>query len=231
MKLFKVFSLTIVSLILGIIIAWQFTSVKQNQVLAQYEKKNISEIVQELLQEKSNNESLKERIQELQAEAEAFRNDDNVDKKYVEDLERARILARMLAGLETVKGTGIIITLDSAGEWSIEARNIQDLTNELKASDAEAISVNDERIVATSEIRDVGSYIMINGRQLLPPYTIKAIGKPAQLQGALELMGGVFATFDVYDFAYKISQEENVVIPAVRDDGTVLRNSYMTPVD
>jgi hypothetical protein len=48
-KIFKTISLTAVCLVLGIIVAWQYRSVKMNQVLAQYEKKNVSEIIEELL--------------------------------------------------------------------------------------------------------------------------------------------------------------------------------------
>ena len=52
MKTFKTISLTAVCLILGIIMAWQYRSVKLNQVLAQYEKKSVNEIIDELLIEK-----------------------------------------------------------------------------------------------------------------------------------------------------------------------------------
>jgi hypothetical protein len=61
-KLFKVLTLTIICTLLGIVIAWQFRSVKLNQVLAQYEKKSVNELVEELFQEKSNNENLRTRI-------------------------------------------------------------------------------------------------------------------------------------------------------------------------
>ncbi|NLB79973.1 MAG: hypothetical protein GX796_14350, partial [Clostridiaceae bacterium] len=73
MKTFRTISLTAVCLILGVIMAWQYRSVKLNQVLAQYEKKNVSEIIDELLIEKNNNESLKQRLQELQREVDTFK--------------------------------------------------------------------------------------------------------------------------------------------------------------
>ena len=48
----------------------------------------------------------------------------------------------------------------------MEDRHIEELINELKASDVQAISVNDERVVAMSEIRKAGNYIMVNGTNL-----------------------------------------------------------------
>lgn len=230
MKLFKVLTLTIICTLLGIVIAWQFRSVKLNQVLAQYEKKSVNELVEELFQEKSNNENLKTRITELQEEIKAFKNDENIDQQYVKDLEKSVLAARVMAGLETVKGTGLVITLESGGSIRVKPSHIQDLLNELKASDVQAISVNDERIVATSEIREAGDYIMVNGRQLVPPYTIKAIGDPDQMEKSLRLMSGVLAKYEIYKFNFSVNKEENVVIPAVRDDGTVIRIDKLTPV-
>jgi len=224
-KAFKTMALTLVCLLLGIAIAWQYSSVNENLVLAQYEKKNLSQLVEELLMERNNNENLRARIEELQQEVDALKNDENMDMKYVEDLKKS-----VMAGLETVKGTGLVITVESGGQIKVKASHIQELLNELKASDVQALSVNDERIVATSEVREAGDYIMINGRQLVPPYTIKAIGDPDRMERSLRLMGGVLAKYQVYEFNVTLEKSDNVVIPAVRDDGTVIRTDKLTPV-
>lgn len=231
MKAFKTISLTIVCLLLGVAIAWQYSSVNENLVLAQYEKKSMSQLVEELLMERENNEKLQSRIQELQQEIEVLKNDETTDKQYVEDLKKSVLMARVMAGLETVKGTGLVITVESGGEIKVRASHIQELLNELKASDVQALSVNDERIVATSEVREAGDdYIMINGRQLVPPYTIKAIGDPDKMEKSLNLMGGVLSKYRVYGFNVTLKKDDNVVIPAVRDDGTVIRTDKLTPV-
>jgi uncharacterized protein YlxW (UPF0749 family) len=231
MKIFKTISLTAVCLILGIIMAWQFRSVKQNQVLAQYEKKNVSEIIDELLIEKKNNENLKVRLQELQREVDAFKDGETSIKDKIDALQKEVLIARIKAGLETVKGPGLIITIEAGGDRSVEDRHIEAIINELKASDVQAVSVNDERIVAMSEIRNAGDYIMVNGTQLVPPYTIKAIGQADNMERSLRLLGGVLDRFEgLYDFKVNIKQEEVIVIPAVRDDGTVLRIDRLTPV-
>ncbi len=229
MKTFKIISLTMVCLLLGVTIAWQFTSVKQNLVLAQYEKKNINQIIDELLLEKSNNDKLKVRLQELQNELDGIKNKTKGDKDYVAELEQQILNARIMAGLETVKGKGLVLLVEQLGDRSIDDTNIEELLNELKATDVQAISVNDERIVATSEIRTAGDYIMINGRQLGPPYTIKAIGDPDLMERSLKLLGGVLSRFEYYEFNVEITKEQNVVIPGVRSD--TLRIDKLTPVE
>lgn len=230
MKAFKTISLTVVCLLLGIAIAWQYSSVNENLVLAQYEKKSMSQLVEELLMERENNEKLRTRIEELQQEIAALKNDENMDMQYVEDLKKSVLMARIMAGLETVKGTGLVITVESGGQIKVRASHIQELLNELKASDVQALSVNDERIVATSEVREAGDYIMINGRQLVPPYTIKAIGDPDKMERSLNLMGGVLSKYKVYGFNVTLEKNDNVVIPGVRDDGTVIKTDLLTPV-
>jgi len=65
------------------------------------------------------------------------------------------------------------------------------LVNELNAAGAEAIAINDERIIATTEIRNAGNYIVINTNRYSAPFEIKAIGNPDTLEAALKLLGGV----------------------------------------
>ncbi len=228
MKLFKSISLAVVCLILGVIMAWQFSSVKQNQVLAQYEKKNINEIFDELLIEKTNNENLKLRLQDLQKEVDTFKAGETDVKENINALEEAVLLARIKAGLETIKGPGLMITIEAGGLKTVEDRHIEELINELKASDVQAVSVNDERLVSMSEIRKAGDYIMINGNQLVPPYTIKAIGDPDNMERSLRLMAGVLEKFNYYEFIVNIMKDENVIIPAIREE--YIKIDKLTPV-
>ena len=50
------------------------------------------------------------------------------------------------------------------------------IINDLKRGGAEAISINEQRIISTSEIRCVGNTILVNTTRLAPPYHIKVIG-------------------------------------------------------
>lgn len=231
MKTGKVAALTVVCLIMGAIVAWQFGSVKANQQLASFEKKNVSELVEDILAERGNNEKLQQRIEELQAELAAFDTEARVDQNAITQMQQDIKAARVIAGLETVRGTGLVIDLDAEGDRVIEDRHMLELINELRASDVQAIAINDERIVATSEIRKAGRYLMVNGRQLVTPYTVKAIGDPIRMENSLRLLGGILEKFGLYNFKVTLTQSEEIIIPAVRDDGTVLRTNMLTPVE
>lgn len=67
---------------------------------------------------------------------------------------------------------------------------------------AEAISINDQRIVAMSDFANVYNFILVNGQRTTSPYVIKAIGDTTHLQSALNIKGGYV---DVYGKSYTIT--------------------------
>ncbi|MDR0286677.1 MAG: DUF881 domain-containing protein [Clostridiales bacterium] len=96
-----------------------------------------------------------------------------------------------IAGLTDVDGPGIEIRLDDANTitGTITDENgivhdyiIADLLNVLKYSGAEAISVNDERIMPFSGVICSGTSITINDKRLFAPFVIKAIGDKTSLE-------------------------------------------------
>jgi len=231
MKFFREAALTVVCLVLGIIIAMQYRSVKINNSLAVYEQQRVNDLITDLLREQENNKQLQKRIDELQKDLENLRTGTNSENETIQELKKENEKLEILAGLKTVKGKGIVITLESADNTPIDDYNILTVLNELRAADVQALSVNDERIIATSEVRRVGSYMVVNGRKLLPPYVIKAIADPQKLENSLTVMAGVVDMLKYYNIKVDIKKDDNVIIPAVRDDGTVLRYDMLTPVD
>lgn len=231
MKFFKITSLTLVCLLLGVIIAMQYRSVMVINSLSVYEQQRSSDLITDLLREKRNNEQLQQRINELQKDLETYRTSSNNELETIRELNEYINKLQILAGLKTVKGAGVIVTMDSIGNALIDDINILNVLNELRATDVQALAVNDERIIATSEVRKAGSYMTVNGRKLLPPYVIKAIADPDKLESSLKMLAGVVETLGYYNIKIDIKKEENIIIPAVRDDGTVLRYDLLTPVD
>ena len=113
-------------------------------------------------------------------------------------LRRAAELARE-AGMDPVHGPGLVVTLqdaqrDANGRFPRDAspddlvvhqQDIQAVLNALWSAGAEAIQMQDQRIIATSVPRCVGNTLLLNGRTYSPPYTITAIGNAAAMQAAL----------------------------------------------
>lgn len=90
------------------------------------------------------------------------------------------------AGTVPLQGPGLVVSLSpskreppspqEAGAYQIHDSDLQLVVNELWAAGAEAVAVNDSRLVATTPIRAAGGTIVVNFRPLSPPYRVSAIG-------------------------------------------------------
>lgn len=106
---------------------------------------------------------------------------------------------KMNAGLIEVAGPGLRITLDDSkrvvkkkddrNSFYIHEEYIREIFNALWNGGAEAISVNGQRVMTSTEVYCSGSYIQINGTQQIPPYVIEAIGDKNNMSSALKFYG------------------------------------------
>lgn len=230
MKTYRNIALTLVCILLGVILSWQFRSINDNQKMSGLENKRVEDLKTELLQEKKAREELEKRNQELANTNSKFENAKTDEDQYTATLKEQLKTAKILAGMVDVKGKGIVVTLNTKGMIYVDDTNVLDLINELRASDARAISVNDERIVAMSEVREAGKYIMVNSKRLSAPYVVKAIGDQDKLVSSLKMTGGMVEKLQDL-ISINIEKIDNITIPKVRDDGTVLKTDQMTPVN
>ena len=153
--------------------------------------------------------------------------------------------AQFLAGLTDVKGPGVVVTLNDsktplpagmpAGILGatppniIHDTDIGQVVNELKAAGAEAISVNDQRLVAVSPIRCAGPTIFVNNTPQTPPYVIKAIGDPRTLSTALSISGGIADQIQHFDPAmFKVVKSPKPLLIAAYSGG--IEPKYAVPV-
>ncbi|OBF93007.1 hypothetical protein A5791_13125 [Mycobacterium sp. 852002-51163_SCH5372311] len=103
------------------------------------------------------------------------------------------------AGMNPVHGPGLVVTLDDAqrdtngrfprdaspDDLVVHQQDIEAVLNALWSAGAEAIQMQDQRIIATSMPRCVGNTLLLNGRTYSPPYAITAIGNASAMQAAL----------------------------------------------
>ena len=96
---------------------------------------------------------------------------------------------RAWTGLDPIAGRGVQITI--SGE--IDAGAVDDLLNELRNAGAEAIAIDDIRVIARTSISGVPGSLDVDGFLLRDPFTIRAIGRPDTLVGSLTRVGGIIA--------------------------------------
>lgn len=146
--------------------------------------------------------------------------------------------ARINAGLVTLTGPGVKITLDDSkraatGEedpniYLIHEEYIREILNALWNGGAEAIAVNGQRVTTHTEVFCGGSFIQINGTRQMPPYVMNAVGDSYNLSAALKFYG--WDKLGEFQERYGITRElellDNVTIPA----GKLREYHYAEPV-
>jgi uncharacterized protein YlxW (UPF0749 family) len=166
------------------------------------------------------------------------------------DAERAAELRSLsvTAGAVAVRGPGFVVTVDdavgsgtgsadgdprtSAGDQDgrVIARDVQIIANSLWEAGAEAVSVNGQRLTATSSIRFAGDAILVDYRPLARPYVLTSIGDPGRLPSAFASgSGGAYLSTLRDSFGIRVDTRtaREVTVPA---SGS-LTTRYAVPLD
>jgi uncharacterized protein YlxW (UPF0749 family) len=168
-------------------------------------------------------EDYKAQIEKLETDKEAFLaspvNDINAASK--NELDHLRLIS----GLTDVNGEGVVITLNDAEspdsesvmDFIIHDSDILNVVNQLRLAGALAISINNERIISTSEQLCAGPTIKINNNRYAVPYEIKAIGNSDALYTALKGSNVVNEMIEQKK-RVTLTQEKDIVIPKFSND-------------
>ena len=213
-------SIVLLCLALGIAISVQYKSMNSRQDSTSSAQEQINSLQSQLIELTKESESLKNDKEELQNKIDTLDSDEN--KKYLESLIKELEDVKTFAGLTTVKGEGIYIKLEFPASVSYSAmQSYLTLTiNDLRASNAQAISINGQRLLAMSELRvGTNGQMIVNGQMITKPYEIYAIGDTSALQSGMILGGnGIIPTMQSKGVEIEWSIKDNIIINACNED-------------
>ena len=181
-------------------------------------------------------DGLTEQVGQLQSELELYRQQAASGDEGSEALKTELEQMEITAGLTDVEGPGVTVVLEDStqanvtgdeADYLIHDNDILSVINELRSAGAEAISLNGERILATSEVRCTGAVVTVNGRRYAAPYVIFAIGDPDTLYSALTMRNGVVDILSQWGITVRVTASDQLLIPAY--SGTV-DYQYAKPV-
>ncbi|WP_406328390.1 DUF881 domain-containing protein [Streptomyces sp. NBC_00203] len=121
----------------------------------------------------------------------------------------------ILAGTVAAQGPGINLTINDT-KGTVKADMLLDAIQELRAAGAEAIQVNGVRVVASTYLTDSGSGVKVDGNKITQPYRFKVIGKPQDLEPALNIPGGVVQTLEKEQATVTVDRSTKIVVDALR---------------
>lgn len=232
-------TICIVGFILAMIIFMQFKVVQQSEEI-NVDVMQEAELRQELANWKNKYDETKSRYNEVMQKLESYKQESSTDNEKQETLEEELESQKQELGKTDVEGEGIILTLTEKTNEELENEEIEELKpiyaedliymiNALKDSGAEAISVNDERIVNTTDIADVGDNIKINSKYIrTSTYVIKAIGNASYLESAIMGKGGYAEPLNTTGIKTDIERSNKVKIPKFNGEFEI---KYMEEVE
>ena len=213
----------IMCFLLAFAISMQIKTVKNsNSTISQdYEENNLRA---EVLKYKEKYDRKYEELEKAEKELEDERQEATTEDNELKDMEEKIKEGNKLIGFSEVTGPGVILTLSDSkmsansaivgdlNELLVHDMDVLNVINELKNAGAEAISINDQRLIPTSSISCGGNIITINGERVGAPFEIKAIGLPEQL-AALSRPGGYLSILKDYGIGTDLKKSESITIP------------------
>ncbi len=228
----SIFKLTIITILSGFF----FVSVYNYQLISNIKsnpQKNSSlvRIIENLEEEIVQDQ---ERLNETRARIENIEILISDDQKKIQNLQNELNSQKKAAGLVPLKGIGIKVVLDdnkagltdnpedNPNDYIVHYESLLALVEELKRGGAEAISINEQRLITTSDIRCVGNVILVNTARIAPPFEISAIGNPLLLEKYI-LNSGEYEFLQTSEIpvTYEVFAEGNTItIPSYKSNIT-----------
>jgi len=239
-----IWHVTLLSFVLGMLLAAALKTQQTIRFKSGIPTTRLPVLAKAWADEKERTETLRKEITDLRAKLTQYENALGQGGSQSGLLRNQLQEYALQAGLVAVRGPGVQVVLQDSkkrpppdaspelgDDYNIHDYDIRDFVSELFVSGAEAIAVNDQRMIATSSIRCVGSPIQVNGVPMSPPFVITAIGPADDMESALKMRGGVIDQFrileDLTDMV-KVYNRKDLLVPAYSGS---TRHDYATPVE
>ena len=225
-----------ICVLLGFLMTLQLKSITQENVKNQAETSRVETLQGLLNEERNNTEKLEESVEALNKELDLYRSKAADSGSYGTALAAELEKAELLAGLTDVSGPGVeVVMKDSASknttgdesDYLIHDSDVLSVINELRDAGAEALSINGERILATTEIRCSGSTVSVNNNRYSAPFVIVAIGEKETLYNALMMRNGVVSILKQWSISVSVTMYDDLFVGGFKN---TLDYKYAQPV-
>lgn len=203
---------TVIALFLGVLVVTQFRS--QDVYSRSLQLETPASLTTLIANLSDKNSSLREEIFDLRLRVTEARDSVASGKGSVAESQHEIDQLTVFTAQSPVRGPGIMIRIDGL----FDDRAMSDLTNELRNAGAEAISVNDVRVGARSWYGPGPERtILLDGRQLNGPWTLKAVGAAEVMHTAITRTGGIEGQFElIYPRTrFSVTKEPALDLPAI----------------
>jgi len=221
-------TLTLIAMVVGLALAWQLKGPRASPPVGYAPGDPRDRSVHAIEQLEAEQAALKAEIARLRADLTDYQAHAAAETDRLQRLNAALDAQRAVAGLTAMRGPGVVVTLDDSGARNVPASSdpntflvhdydLRDVINVLWLAGAEAIAVNDERVVGNTSAYCVGSTVMVNTTRLSPPYVVRALGEPARLAETLRnpsYLTALRQKVERYGIKFQVTQSPKLTLPA-----------------
>lgn len=218
---------SVVFLVLGFMLAFSYKTLGGNKDIERLTSDSFiheEKYREDLIKQKERNKELSDEIGVKQEGIRSYESSFSTkEKAHVDLVEEAKDL-RLLLGVIPAIGQGIKVTLSDAeydpiehnpNDYIVHESHIFKVINELRISGAQGISINGQRITASSFIKCTGPVITVDGMTFPAPFVIEAIGESDVLDAALNLRGGVIDGLVLDNIVVTTEKSKNLKLAAL----------------
>ena len=229
----EIFFIFIASIIVGVLISINFKS-DRVQSYSELGTAEYQDAVEERAELYKSISVLKDNNEEVIDKIENYKVEDKDNDKIIEDMKAQIVDYEMFTGMSEVKGPGIVLTINDGeintkeqSEYEVFSRIFHDndmarVLNELRAAGAEAISVNNHRIVPWSAVICNWAFIGFeDGSMESAPFNIYAIGDPEKMETSLLTEGSHVKELILRKLNVEIQKVEEIIMPPTKSTGNI----------
>ncbi|MFD1928958.1 DUF881 domain-containing protein [Sporosarcina siberiensis] len=222
---------SLVFLVLGFMLAFSYNTLGKNKTndisrsttFIQEEKYR-----EELSQQKERNKELTDEIAAKQEDIQSYEHSFSTSEEDHAELVKEAKDLRLLLGVVPAVGQGVKVVLKDAeydpveqnpNDYIVHESHILRVVNELRISGAQGLSINGQRITASSNIKCTGPVITVDGRTFPAPFVIEAVGDAEVLLDSLYLRGGVIDGLILDNIVVTTEHLKQINLSALRNEG------------
>lgn len=217
-------ALTAVALVVGFVFTVQSRTEQSIETGLQVSSGRLGEVAYRYRAEDERQTAMRAEIADLRREIADDEQRAAADQRVTASLAAELGTLRTAAGLTALRGPGLAVTITDSrralrpGEDPnlvlIHYSDVRAVVNMLWAAGAEAVAVNDERIIATTGLSCVGTTILCNTRRMAPPYRVVAVGNQDTMMAAAQARGGILDQLRAFEFPVTVTTGTDLLVPA-----------------
>ena len=210
--------------VIGFVGAAQWNSSVERQAFTSSAQQVLADQVLQLEEEQ---QQLRADIADAEAEVQRIQEESTSSSATLAALNAQLERARLAVGLTAVFGPGVVVEIsdsnrvvppgENPSSYIVLVDDLRDIVTALWASGAEAITIDGERLVASSSIYGVGASVLVNTSFLSPPFRIEAIGGDGLLdrfQSHAAFTGRVAQRIEFFGLEFAVAPSDRLELPA-----------------